>query len=191
FVAARPEPGLALVDNPTFDELNNWHSLLLALQALAGSDRAADRVVVFNADLLAHPHWFARFLLDSADPAAGDALIAVDTVRPLTDESMKVSLRDDAPELLSAIGKVGVAGPVGEYVGMFMVRGAARERLRTTLETYIGSDEAVDHWYEHAIGETARDGASWRVWPTPDSEWIEIDDEADYAAALRMEAALR
>jgi choline kinase len=184
FAAARPEPEIALVHNPSYEEINNWYSLLLALRAL---DRAgeAERVVVFNADLLAHPDWFMQFLCDSAGSAA-ESLIAVDTVRPLTDESMKVSLSNGDPDLLGRIGKVGVGDPVGEYVGMFMVRGTARDRLRTTLETYVGSDGAVDHWYEHAIGETAAEGVPWVVWSTPDSEWIEIDDEADYASALEM-----
>ena len=104
---------------------------------------------------------------------------------------MKVATRDGDPDRLEAIGKVGVANPVGEYVGMFMVRGRARERLRASLEAYTGSADAVDHWYEHAIGDTAAEDVDWTVWPTPDSEWIEIDDEADYAAALRVEAALR
>jgi len=186
FAAERTAPPIELVDNPTYDELNNWYSLLLALRALERADEA-ERVVVFNGDLLAHPEWFARFLLDSAD-SASEALIAVDTARPLTDESMKVAVRPGDADLLGAIGKVGVEDPVGEYVGMFMVHGAARDRLRDTLETYVGADRAVDHWYEHAIGETAGEGVPWVVWPTPDSEWIEIDDEADYAAALRLEA---
>jgi choline kinase len=183
FAAGQPEPGIALVDNPAYDELNNWYSLLLALRALDAAEDGA-RVVVFNADLLAHPDWFARFLLDSAN-ASAESLIAVDTEHPLTDESMKVSLA--APNLLGRIGKVGVPDPVGEYVGMIMVRETSRDRLRTTLEAYVGSAAAVDHWYEHAIGATAGDGVPWVVWPTPDSEWIEIDDEADYAAALRMD----
>jgi choline kinase len=183
FTARRSEPPIALVHNPSYDEINNWYSLLLALRELADE---AERVVVFNADLLAHPDWFARFLLDSAG-AATESLIAVDTARPLTEESMKVSVGDGAPNLLERIGKVGVEDPVGEYVGMFMVRGPARDTLTETLETYVGSDAAVEHWYEHAIGETADNGVPWVVWPTPDSEWIEIDDEADYASALRMD----
>jgi choline kinase len=183
FAAQRVEPEIALVDNPSYDEINNWYSLLLALRALGEADEA-DRLVVFNADLLAHPDWFAQFLVDCAG-AAAEALIAVDTARPLTDESMKVSVATGAPHLLERIGKAGVEDPVGEYVGMFMVRGSAREALTATLETYVGSDAAVDHWYEHAIGETAGNRV-WVVWPTPDGEWIEIDDEADYASALRM-----
>jgi choline kinase len=183
FAARRPESEFALIDNPAYDELNNWYSLLLALRAL---DRSNDsRVVVFNADLLAHAEWFAKFLRASAS-ASAEALIAIDTARPPTDEAMKVSVVDGSPHLLERVAKVGVEDPVGEYVGMFMVRGATRDSLRATLEAYVGSQLAADHWYEHAIEQTARNGRPWVVWPTPDSEWIEIDDEADYASAQRM-----
>ena len=182
FATTRPELDIALVDNPAYDEINNWYSLLLALRSLPDGGRE-ERTVVFNADLLARPDWFAQFLLDSAS-AATESLIAVDTERPLTDESMKVS----GEHRLERIGKVGVERPVGEYVGMFMARGTVREGLAAALETYVGANGAADHWYEHAIGETAAQGLPWVVWPTPDSEWIEIDDEADYAAALRLDA---
>jgi choline kinase len=177
----RGEPEIGVVGNPAYDEINNWYSLLLALRDLrdAGGD---DRIVVFNADLLARPAWFERFLRDSAG-ADTDTLIAVDTARALTDESMKVSAVEGR---LERIGKVGVPEPVGEYVGMFMARGVARQRLAGALEAYVGSESAIDNWYEHAIGDTAGDGVAWVVWPTPDSEWIEIDDEADYQAALAM-----
>ena len=181
FVTGRPHPSVTLVDNPAYDEVNNWYSLLLALRGLGDPGEEA-RIVVFNADLLARPDWFARFLLDSAG-AATESLIAVDKARPLTEESMKVS----GDRLLEGIGKVGVERPVGEYVGMFMARGAVRERLAAALEEYVGSDSAGDRWYEHAIGETAAQGVPWIVWPTPDSEWIEIDDESDYALALGMD----
>lgn len=184
FAARRPWPEIALVDNPSYDELNNWYSLLLALRALEGTD--ADRVVVLNADLLASAEWFAQFLRDSAT-ASAESLIAVDTARPPTGESMKVSAVAGSPNLLERVGKVRVENPVGEYVGMFMARGATRQSLRATLETYVGSEVAANHWYEHAIDQTAREGLRWVVWPTPDSAWIEIDDEADYAAALRMD----
>jgi choline kinase len=184
FAAARPGRRIGLVENSAYDEINNWYSLLLALRSLGEADRE-ERVVVFNADLIAHPDWFAQFLLDSS-AADTETLIAVDTARQLTDESMKVSVADGDPDRLARIGKAGVQEPVGEYVGMFMARGKARDRLRARLETYEGSQDAVDHWYEHAIGETAAEGTRWVVWPTPDSEWIEIDDETDYESALRM-----
>jgi hypothetical protein len=55
------------------------------------------------------------------------------------------------------------------------------------LESYEGVPEAANNWYEHAIGDSAAGGVPWIVWPTPDSRWIEIDDEADYESALGME----
>jgi choline kinase len=182
FAGGRRDPEIVLVDNPAYDAINNWFSLLLALRSLGdlGTD---DRIVVFNADLLAHPDWFAQFLFDSS-AAPTESLIAVDTARPLTDESMKVS---GAPHL-ERIGKVGVERPVGEYVGMFMVCGGARQKLGAALETFVGADAAVNNWYEHAIGDTAAQGVPWVIWPTPDSEWIEIDDEADLISALAMES---
>ena len=65
FATTQPELDIALVDNPAYDEINNWYSLLLALRSLPDGGRE-ERTVVFNADLLARPDWFAQFLLDSA-----------------------------------------------------------------------------------------------------------------------------
>lgn len=186
FVVDRNLRDVELVFNPAWEELNNWYSLLRALHSLPGG--AGESVVVFNGDLLAAPDWFAQFILD-CDTVRSESLIGVDTQRPLTDESMKVSVTkgDRAGNvLLDRIGKVGVEDPAGEYVGVFMVRDQARGALRAMLDSFVGSEAAADHWYEEAIGRTARQGIPWVVWPTPDSKWIEIDDEADYSAAMRM-----
>jgi choline kinase len=182
--AAGVRPHLGLLHNPEYDRLNNWYSLLLALRQL-DEDAPGERLAVFNGDLLAGSHWFESFLRDAA-ATDSQALIAVDTVRPLTDESMKVSVRPEEPRRLDEIGKTGVRAAAGEYVGMFMVRGEARGRLRAMLESYVGSAAAADHWYEHAIGSTAADDVVWTAWPTPDSAWVEIDDERDYAAAQEL-----
>jgi choline kinase len=181
--AAERDPEIRLVDNPDYDKINNWLSLLLALRALGDLDED-ERVVVFNADLLASPDWFAAFL-EAAARTDDEALIAVDTARRLTDESMKVSGEDQ----LELIGKVGVQRPVGEYVGMLMARGAARVRLQATLESYLGDKGAIDNWYEHAVGDMAAAGVPWILWPTPDSRWIEIDDPADLESAGDLEGS--
>jgi choline kinase len=186
FVAERDGLQVALVENPLYDKLNNWYSLLLALRRIPVGD-GASRIVVFNGDLFARPEWFAHFLTDSA-ATPGETLIAVDTARALTEESMKVSATEAGKDgmLLDRIAKVDVEHPIGEYVGMFMVRGEAHRRLGAMLESFEGSEETAQHWYEEAIGRTARAGVPWVVWPTPDSEWVEIDDEADYEAARRL-----
>src|SRR4051794_29788340 len=89
FLAVRGRSNVGLIHNPEFATLNNWYSVLLALEALeAGPDSS---VAVLNSDLLAAADWISRFLLDSAATPL-ESLIAVDTERTLTDESMKVSV---------------------------------------------------------------------------------------------------
>lgn len=185
FLEMRNHPA-TVVHNPEYARLNNWYSLLVGLRALELQED--DRVVVLNADLFAEPDWIAAFLEDSATTAA-QSLIAVDVERALTDESMKVSVRPAVTggmDLLDGIGKVGVADPVGEYVGMLMARGEALAALRRTLESFLDRPDAADEWYERAVWLSAREGVPWHVWPTPSSEWVEIDDDGDYESAREL-----
>ena len=181
-LAAREDGEVALVANPQFAELNNWWSLLRALRELPDDGPVA----VINADLLAQPDHVADFLAEAAGGEA-DGLLAVDLVKDLTDESMKVSL--SASETLAQIGKVGIEEPVGEYVGMMMARGDALRRLRGVLEGFVGRPGAADEWYEGAVGRTAAAGTGWHVWPMPPGGWVEIDDDADLRAAESLAAA--
>ena len=184
-VALGPDGRLArigkvdVVPNPDFEALNNWWSLLLALRELPEDGP----VVVVNGDLLTHPDWLSGFL---ADAAAGphDGLLAVDTQRRLTDESMKVALAPDGA--LAGIGKVGVTDPVGEYVGILAARGPVLRALRARLEEFVGRPEAANEWYEGAIGRTAADGVLWHIWATPGSGWVEIDDDDDLSTAQAL-----
>lgn len=174
----RGEP-VGVIPNPEFAEINNWWSLLRALRELP--EEAT--VVVLNADLLAEPGEIAAFVLDAA---AGDAeaLLAVDLERPLTDESMKVCRRADGA--LDRIGKAGVDGAAGEYVGLLMARGGALRELRAVLESFAGRAECANEWYEGAVGRTASAGVTWQIWPMPSSRWVEIDDDDDLDAACAL-----
>ena len=177
----RPEK-VGLVANPEFATLNNWWSLLRGLRA-APEDGP---VVVLNADLLADPEHLAEFLEEAATGGA-DGLLAVDLVKDLTDESMKVALAEDGS--LTRIGKVGVDDPVGEYVGMLMARGEALRRLRAVLEGFVGRPDAANEWYEGAVERAAASGTRWHVWPMPPGGWVEIDDDADLQAAQSLATA--
>jgi choline kinase len=183
FAAARPEHDLSLLHNADYARRNNWFSVLLALRAVGDLDDR--RVAVINGDLCAEPAWIMRFLVAAATTSS-ESLIAVDVARALTDESMKVAVRPDDDSALHAIGKTGVASPVGEYVGMLMARGATLARLRATLESFEHTPAAADAWYERAVALTADDGARWQTWATPDSRWVEIDDDRDHDAAVRL-----
>ena len=182
---ASPGPGIGtgvgVVRNPEFAELNNWWSLLRALRVLPEDGP----VVVLNADLLADPEHVAAFLEQAASGPA-DALLAVDLVKTLSDESMKVSLGPG--DTLARIGKVEIDDPVGEYVGMLMARDVALRRVRAVLEGFVGDAAAADEWYEGAVGRTAAGGVSWHLWAMAGG-WVEIDDDADLAAAESLAAA--
>jgi choline kinase len=180
-LADRPEP-VTVVPNPEYADLNNWWSLLRALRGIDDDGPVA----VINADLLADPAAMARFLRDAAT-APAEGLLAVDLQRQLTDESMKVATGADGT--LSVIGKVGVDAAVGEYVGMLAARGEALRRLRAALEAFVGRDDAVNEWYEGAVGRTAADGVAWAVWPMPSTDWVEIDDDGDLDAAHALVGA--
>ncbi len=179
FVAERRD-GATTMHNPEYARLHNWYSVPLPLRGVEDPDA---RVVVINGDLFAETAAIAEFL-DACAATEAEALIAVDLERPLTDESMKVEVRPDGT--LDRIGKVGIDDPVGEYVGMLMARGSALGRLRDALEAFVGRAEAVDEWYEGAVGRTAAAGVAWVVWPMPSGRWVEIDDDDDLAAAVEL-----
>jgi len=181
FAAAHPHHGLGLLHNPKWARRNNWFSVLLALRART----PGRRVVVMNGDLCAEPAWIASFLVAAATTAS-ESLLAVDSARPVTDESMKVAVHPHDPAALRTIGKVGVSEPIGEYVGMLMARGAALARLQAALGGFEGTPEARDEWYERAVAITASEGTRWQTWSTPDSRWVEIDDDRDHGAAVAL-----
>lgn len=179
---AERDDEVGLVMNPEFAEINNWWSLLRALRELPEDGP----VVVINADLLVDPAAVAAFVR-AVVKGDENAMLAVDLERRLTDESMKVSRTPEGS--LDRIGKVGIAEPVGEYVGMLAARGSALRRLREQLESFVGRPESVNEWYEGAVGRTAAEGVRWFVWPMPSSGWVEIDDDADLQAAQALVAS--
>lgn len=187
FLSRNGHSHVETVFNPEYETLNNWYSLLVGLRALEPAAGADARVVVFNSDLYAEADWYAEFVESSATTTE-ESLIAVDVERRLTDESMKVAARNGGGPmpLLDRIGKLDVADPVGEYVGMLMARGEVLSALTAMLASFEDDPEAANQWYEGAVGRTAAAGVPWNVWATPNSDWVEIDDDADYSTAERL-----
>jgi choline kinase len=186
FLTRHDQDDVLSVDNPLYATINNWYSLLLGLRSVP--DDSDTSVVVFNCDLLAPAASMAQFIQDSVN-AEAETLIAVDLERELTDESMKVAVRSENSnhgKILGRIGKVDIVDPIGEYVGMLMARGPALRHLRHTLESFVEAPEMINAWYEQAVGQSASEDTAWNIWPMPDSKWIEIDDDADYAAATKI-----
>jgi len=182
-----------LVPNDHHDSRNNWYSLLVGLDALDGTLSGDDVVVIVNSDLFGMPTWIATFLEAATDVRDVPGLLAVDVLRPLTPEAMKVAATPaDAAgrRWCTAIGKVGVLDPVGEYVGMSALAPTGRMMVHDALRTLATKEDRTDAWYEEAFQEAASLSPFLMVWPTPSSDWVEIDDADDLRAANRLAAAL-
>lgn len=174
---------IELVANPHFRDRNNWYSLLVGLRAVGG--RTDDGVYVLNSDLCASVGWFVDlFTRLEAEPASG--AVAVDFDRVLTDEAMLVSVDGSH---LDRIAKVGVDRPVGEYVGLTLLRAAHAEGLADVLGSFVEDPLRVDAWYEHGIQAHVDAGASYRAVAVPDGQWVEIDTAEDLAIGSRLMAA--
>lgn len=175
---------LDLVANPHSADRNNWYSLLLGLDEW--SRGARDDVVVVNSDLYASAAWFSD-LMGAASTCGQPAALAVDITRGRSDEAMKVGL-DDTGALVTAIGKVGVDVPGGEYVGLAWFSPTSALELRAVLETFVSEPKRADHWYEHGIQCHLETGGAYACVAVPSSEWVEIDDGADLEAARALHA---
>jgi choline kinase len=172
---------IRLLENPDHDVRNNWFSLLLALDSVAGDDD----VLVANSDLFAAAPWLAEGArrLRGCGEAAG---LGLDLERPLTEEAMKVSVADG---LAQRIGKVGVDQPKGEYVGLSWWSAPAALELRGHLAAYLEQPDAVNNWYEHGIDDHLRAGAAYAAVAMPSMDWVEIDDPNDLAFARQLIAS--
>ena len=183
--ALRPQ----IVLNDAHSERNNWYSLLVGLDALAGNLGDQDVVVVLNSDLFGLPGWLESLFTAAAELHDVPGFLAVDVVRPLTSEAMKVAA--GPPDLAGRrwctdIGKVGVVDPIGEYVGMAALASPGRSLLHEALRAFDGEKSKVDAWYEEAIQSISAASPFLAVRPTPSSQWVEVDDAADLQAAERL-----
>ncbi len=182
-----------LVQNDQHASRNNWYSLLVGLDALEGSLSDDDVVVILNSDLFGMPAWMAALLDAARDVRDVPGFLAVDVLRPLTPEAMKVAATPvDASgrRWCTAIGKSGVPDPVGEYVGMSALAPSGRKVVHDALRRLATKEDRADAWYEEAFQEVASLSPCLMLWSTPSSDWVEIDDADDLRAANRLAATL-
>lgn len=173
---------LRLIVNEQHATLNNWYSLLHALWVVPPGD-----VLVLNSDLFAAPAWLAQ-TVSQITASTTEAALAIDQIRPLTDEAMKVEVNDS--QQVRRIGKLGLDSATGEYVGMSWWTESAALALRGHLEQYIERPGAENNWYEHAIDDHLQAGGRYAVVPVPSTAWVEIDEPADLEVATALAAEL-
>jgi choline kinase len=172
-LAERHDIEVELVFNPKAEEWNNAYSLWVARSYFS------EGVLLANGDTV-HPASVEESLL----AARGEPIvIAVDDVKPLGDEEMKVHVTSEG--LLDRINKsLDPATSEGEYIGLTLIEPEAAERLADALEAVWRRDPQL--YYEDGFQEFADRGGRVGLAPIGDVEWVEVDDHADLARAREV-----
>ncbi|WP_214320932.1 phosphocholine cytidylyltransferase family protein [Nonomuraea sediminis] len=161
---------LTLVHNDKAEEWNNAYSLWCA------RDYFAQGALLVNGDTV-HPVSVEKTLLSA--PETSDILLAVDDVKKLADEEMKVTLNGGS---LSRITKLmDPAEAYGEYIGATLIRPAAAERLADALKATFERDPQL--YYEDGYQELVERGEKIHVAPIGEVDWVEVDNHDDLAKA--------
>jgi choline kinase len=161
---------LTLIDNDKAEEWNNAYSLW------CGRDAIKHTVILANGDTV-HPVSVEKTLL----AARGDGkkiILALDTVKNLADEEMKVIV-DPAKGVQKITKLMDPATATGEYIGVTLIEGDAAEELADALKTTFERDP--DLYYEDGYQELVNRGFKVDVEPIGDVTWVEIDNHDDLA----------
>jgi choline kinase len=160
--------------NPKAEEWNNAYSLW------AARERFADGVLMVNGDTV-HPASVEESVL--AARGDDDLVIAVDDVKELGDEEMKVHL-SPAGQLDRIHKSLEPATAHGEYIGVTLIEPAAADRLAEALEATWRKDPQM--YYEDGFQELADRGGRIVAAPIGAVEWVEVDDHSDLARAREV-----
>ncbi|MEV8565024.1 phosphocholine cytidylyltransferase family protein [Streptomyces sp. NPDC051322] len=161
---------LTLIDNDKAEEWNNAYSLWCA------RDVIKQGVILANGDTV-HPVSVEKTLL--AVRGQGQRIIlALDTVKHLADEEMKV-ITDDANAVRTITKLMDPASATGEYIGVTLIEPEAAEELADALRATFERDP--DLYYEDGYQELVNRGFRVDVAPIGDLKWVEIDNHDDLA----------
>jgi choline kinase len=173
---------LDLVHNDRAEEWNNAYSLWLAREYFRSG------VLLINGDTV-HPVSVERTLLDArraADsPDPPDVILAVDTVKELADEEMKVVL-DERGMVRRITKQMDPEKADGEYIGATLIDPSAAVPLAEALEATWRRDPS--RYYEDGYQELADRGGDVAVAPIGDVDWVEVDNHRDLRRARDIAA---
>jgi len=177
---------ITLVHNDRAQEWNNAYSLWLAR---AYFERG---VLLVNGDTV-HPQSVEESVLARATAAAtpaatlppGRLVIAIDDVKPLAEEEMKVTL-DNAGLMLRITKLMDPAQAHGEYMGVTLIEPSAAAGLADALETTWRRDPGL--YYEDGFAEFGRSGGAVLAAPIGVVDWVEVDNHEDLRRARQIAA---
>ena len=169
--------GLTLVDNDRAEDWNNAYSLWLAREHFAAG------ALLVNGDTV-HPVSVEKTLL-AAGQAGPGIIIAVDDIKRLADEEMKVIVGPG--DRVTKITKLmDPALAYGEYIGATLIGAAAAAPLAAALEATWRRDPSL--YYEDGFQELADRGGVIGVAPIGEVEWVEVDNHDDLRRAREIAA---
>ncbi|GHC55532.1 phosphocholine cytidylyltransferase family protein [Streptomyces cinnamoneus] len=161
---------LTLIDNDKAEEWNNAYSLWCAREVLGRG------VILANGDTV-HPVSVEKTLL-AARGNGQKIILALDTVKNLADEEMKVVV--DAEKGVQKITKLmEPAAATGEYIGVTLIEAEAAAELADALKVTFERDP--DLYYEDGYQELVNRGFKIDTAPIGDVKWVEIDNHDDLA----------
>ena len=161
---------LELIFNDKAEEWNNAYSLWCA------RDLFSQGFLLANGDTV-HPVSVQETLLANKGP---DILLAVDTVKKLADEEMKLTV-DCAGNLAKITKLMDPESAFGEYIGLTLVEPQAAENLTSALEATWKLNP--DLYYEDGYQEYVDRGGVISLQPIGDVSWVEVDNHDDLAKA--------
>ncbi|MFD4997672.1 phosphocholine cytidylyltransferase family protein [Streptomyces buecherae] len=161
---------LTLIDNDKAEEWNNAYSLWCAREVLKQG------AILANGDTV-HPVSVEKSLL-AARGKGQKIILALDTVKQLADEEMKV-VTDPAKGVQKITKLMDPATASGEYIGVTLIEPEAAEELADALKTTFERDP--DLYYEDGYQELVNRGFTVDTAPIGDVKWVEIDNHDDLA----------
>ena len=162
------------VFNPKAEEWNNAYSLWMA------REHFAEGVLMVNGDTV-HPAVVEERVL--AARGDDDLVIAVDDVKTLGEEEMKVHL-SSAGQLDRIHKTLDPATAAGEYIGVTLIEPSAAEALTDALEATWRRDPGL--YYEDGFQEFSDRGGRVGVASVGGLDWVEVDDQADLDRAREV-----
>jgi choline kinase len=161
------------VHNDRAEQWNNAYSLWLAREHLGHG------VLLVNGDTV-HPVSVEKTLLSASGP---DIILAVDDVKPLAEEEMKVVIGPGG--LLTRITKaMDPALAYGEYIGATLIEAPAAAPLAAALEATWRRDPSL--YYEDGFQEFTDRGGAIGVAPIGEVDWVEVDNHDDLRRAREI-----
>jgi len=154
-------------------EWNNAYSLWLAREHFAGG------ALLCNGDTV-HPSSVQQTLLAGTGQGL---LLAIDDVKSLAEEEMKVVLNDSGT-LVRINKNLDPTKVAGEYIGVTLIEPEVASDLADSLRATWERDPGL--YYEDGYQEYVDRGLTAHVAPIGKLEWVEVDNHDDLARAREI-----